>query len=164
MYVSTPLQSATLSRDVTSVFSGAETATRQTQHTVTSEKNTTGSGLQNTSPLDTVALSRTAVDMSNSSGKSSPLSSLREPKTEKQKNESAEKQLKDYLAAGKNFPPFLGNSSELKAIKQMSLSLYREVLLMIIPPPLNISPGDLEMIKNQNAAKTTETSSGSNAA
>lgn len=60
------------------------------------------------------------------------------------------KKVKEYFAS-KSFPPFIGNTTELKQLKQASPSLYREVLKMIVPPPLDISYYDAQILKGSKS-------------
>ena len=53
----------------------------------------------------------------------------------------------------KSFPPFMGNSSELTALKQSSPALYREILRMIVPPPLNLTYTDLQALQQAKPAE-----------
>jgi hypothetical protein len=46
----------------------------------------------------------------------------------------------------------MGNLEELKLLKESSPSLYREVLRMIIPRPLNLSPTDLQYLQQTGGA------------
>ena len=52
----------------------------------------------------------------------------------------------------KSFPPFMGNSSELTALKQSSPALYREILRMIVPPPLNLTYTELQALRQNKPA------------
>jgi hypothetical protein len=54
---------------------------------------------------------------------------------------------KPDLSITKNFPPFMGNADELKQLRQISPALYRQVLSMIVPPPVNISYSDMQYLK-----------------
>jgi len=100
-------------------------------------------------------LSSTARDMSKA------LNQQHEQKTElkkeavKQQEQSASTKSEVYTAAGKNYPPFMGNSEELKVLKETSPSLYREILRMIVPPPLNISPTDLQILQGTQSGSST---------
>lgn len=58
-------------------------------------------------------------------------------------------------ATVKRYPPFMGNTSELKALKQYSPALYREILRMIIPPPMDLSYSDQQMLNGFGTEKAT---------
>jgi hypothetical protein len=66
----------------------------------------------------------------------------------KQQEQPVEDVRKPYAVAGKNYPPFIGNANELKALKESSPALYREILKMIVPTPLDISYADMQMLQN----------------
>lgn len=101
-----------------------------------------------TASMDTVDISTTAIDMSkNINQQAEKKSEITREAVKDAQQKNAEKEQNAYLAAGKNFPPFMGNKDELSAIKSSSPSLYREILRMIMPPPLDLSPTDLQMLK-----------------
>lgn len=106
----------------------------------------------NLAARDTVDLSNTALDMSKALNKPSGGKTEVEQASARQQAEAAEKGQSSYLAAGKSFPPFMGNSEELKQLKAASPSLYREVLRMIMPPPLNISLSDRQILQNMHGS------------
>lgn len=143
-----------MSPDTTSAPVKSEAAPPQTPQPAQLEKAAVSIGAQ-ASKQDSVTLSSTARDMSK------VLNQQHEQKTEvkkeavKQQEQSATEGSKSYTAAGKSYPPFMGNGDELKALKESSPSLYREILRMIVPPPLNISPTDLQMIQGSQSSSST---------
>lgn len=56
------------------------------------------------------------------------------------------------VASIKHFPPFMGDSESLQQIKQNSPALYREILKMMVPPPVNISYLDTMELRNTDPA------------
>lgn len=62
---------------------------------------------------------------------------------------------KPDLSITKNFPPFMGNADELKQLRQISPALYRQVLGMIVPPPVNISYSDMQYLKRPTTVSRT---------
>ena len=105
---------------------------------------------QNQPVKDTVQLSNTALSMSKALNEQADQRA--EIKREAAKTESniSEQKSSSYSQGGKAYPPFIGNSEELKKLKESSPALYREVLRMIVPPPLNLSPTDLQMLQGGN--------------
>lgn len=136
--------------DTASVSIRPETATPVTPLTNQLEKNPAPTG-QQVSSKDTVALSDTAVDMSKVLNQQADKRSELKKEAARKEESSPEKASKAYLAAGKQYPPFMGNGEELKALKETSPALYREILRMIVPPPLNISPTDLQALQGPTA-------------
>lgn len=102
---------------------------------------------QNSTTQDTVALSNAAVDMSKALNEQADKRSELKKEAARKEEQSPEKASKAYLAAGKSYPPFMGNGEELKALKESSPALYREILRMIIPAPLNLSPTELQALQ-----------------
>lgn len=99
------------------------------------------------SSKDTVDLSSNALDLSkalneqnNAKGavQNQPLRQNAPPVLEKN----------PYEAPSKSYPPFMGNAEALKALKETSPQLYREILKMIVPPPLDLSYSDLQMLRS----------------
>lgn len=104
-------------------------------------------------PKDKVDLSPAALDMSKELA----------TKKEKEKNQPAlyDDQLKrkisepviekptdkPSLSSLKQYPPYMGNSEELKMLRSLAPALYRQVLQMIVPPPVNISYSDAQLLK-----------------
>ncbi|NJD37073.1 MAG: hypothetical protein FIA89_01940 [Geobacter sp.] len=136
--------------DTASVSIRPETTTPTVPLTNQTEKNPAPTGQQN-NRTDTVALSETAVDMSKALNQQADKRSELKKEAARKEDQSPEKASKAYLAAGKQYPPFMGNGEELKALKEASPALYREILRMIVPPPLNISPTDLQALKGSTA-------------
>jgi hypothetical protein len=141
-----------VSSDTAPVTVVAEVATPQVSQPVQADKPTVSEQNQAQSSQDTVELSATALDMSKALNK--PVDN-----TEEQKNlavtdqtQSAEKEGNAYVAAGKKYPPFMGNSEELSALKESSPALYREILRMIVPPPLDLSPTDRQMLESAQSS------------
>lgn len=54
---------------------------------------------------------------------------------------------KTELSIAKSYPPFLGNTDELKQLRQVSPALYLQLLRMIVPPPVNISYSDAQLLQ-----------------
>ncbi len=136
--------------DTASVTIRPEAATQPAPQTNQPEKPAAPTGQQNTRS-DTVALSDTAVDMSKTLNQQADKRSELKKEAARKDEQSPEKASKAYLAAGKQFPPFMGDGEELKALKETSPSLYREILRMIVPPPLNISPNELQTLQGPTA-------------
>jgi len=154
MIGSVSIQIPALSPDSTSAPAKSEAAPPQTPQPAQLEKAALNTSIQ-ASKQDSVTLSSTARDMSKA------LNQQHEQKTElkkeavKQQEQSASTKSEVYTAAGKNYPPFMGNSEELKVLKETSPSLYREILRMIVPPPLNISPTDLQILQGTQSGSST---------
>lgn len=142
-----PATSAT-SPNVEMVASTQAQPTQKSQPT-TPATTTTSQQLQK----DTVDLSPTALDMS-------------KELTQKKENEKKQPALYDTqlknklsepviqkptdkadISVTKSFPPFMGNSEELKLIKSQAPALYRQILRMIVPPPANISYSDAQLLQ-----------------
>lgn len=102
---------------------------------------------QGSAPQDTVALSATALDMSKALNEQADKRAELKKEAARKDARTADGEMQSYKAAGKIYPPFMGNSEELKALKQSSPALYREVLRMIVPPPLNLSPTELQALQ-----------------
>lgn len=107
---------------------------------------------------DTVELSPTALDLSKA------LSNQKPGETQQQEdqqpaldNKQVERKLtepviqkptdKPDLSLTKHYPPFMGNSEELKLIRSQAPALYRQLLRMIVPPPANISYTDAQLLQ-----------------
>ena len=54
---------------------------------------------------------------------------------------------KPDLSLTKQYPPFMGNSEELKLLRSQAPALYRQLLRMIVPPPVNISYTDAQLLQ-----------------
>lgn len=106
-----------------------------------------------TAAQDTVNLSSNALDMSKALNEQADTRAELKRKMLKQEEQSVDSaQAAAYSASGKSFPPFMGNLEELKLLKESSPSLYREVLRMIVPRPLNLSPADLQYLQQTDGA------------
>lgn len=112
------------------------------------------------SKQDTVTLSSTALDMSKSLNVQHEQKAVLSKQAEKQQELAVAEEKTAYKASVKNYPPFMGNSEELKMLKQSSPALYREILRMIVPPPLDISVTDLQMLQSGNVDSSTTTKVG----
>ncbi|WP_078790563.1 hypothetical protein [Trichlorobacter thiogenes] len=76
----------------------------------------------------------------------------------KQQAATEAEEKKPYKAASKSYPPYMGNSEELKLLKESSPALYREILRMIVPTPLNISYADKQSLQSsQGMSSSTPT-------
>lgn len=153
MIASVSIQIPALSPDTTSAPVKSEAASPQTPQPAQLEKAALNTSIQ-ASKQDSVTLSSTARDMSKA------LNQQHEQKTELKKEavrlqEQSSEKPGAYTAAVKNYPPFMGNSEELKMLKETSPSLYREILRMIVPPPLNISPTDLQILQGAQSGDST---------
>lgn len=105
-----------------------------------------------TAAQDTVNLSSSALDMSKALNEQADTRAELKREMLKQEEQSVDTEQAAYSASGKSFPPFMGNLEELKLLKESSPSLYREVLRMIIPRPLNLSPTDLQYLQQTGDA------------
>jgi len=54
---------------------------------------------------------------------------------------------KPDISLTKQYPPFMGNSEELKLLRSQAPALYRQLLRMIVPPPVNISYTDAQLLQ-----------------
>lgn len=117
---------------------------QQTDRTVTPPAN------QSQPVKDTVQLSNTALSMSKALNEQADQRSELKREAAKTEQTASEAKASSYAQAGKAYPPFIGNTEELKKLKESSPALYREVLRMIVPPPLNLSPTDLQMLQGGN--------------
>jgi hypothetical protein len=97
---------------------------------------------------DSVTLSSTALDMSKTLNQQHEQKVDLQQEAAKQQEQPVSEERKPYTAAGKSYPPFIGNSEELKSLKESSPALYREILKMIVPPPLNISYSDMQLLQS----------------
>jgi len=126
-------------------------------------KPSANSSTSQASSQDSVTLSSTALDMSKALIQQHEQKS--EIKQEAVKQEAVKQQAateaeekKPYKAAAKSYPPYMGNSEELKLLKESSPALYREILRMIIPTPLNISYADKQSLQSsQGMSSSTPT-------
>lgn len=99
------------------------------------------------SSKDTVELSNTALNMSKALNSQSTQETALQTDLVQQKKE-ATKESTPYEAPSKSYPPYMGDANELKNLKISSPALYREVLRMIVPPPLDISYADAQMLQS----------------
>jgi len=117
----------------------------------------TGGG-QQTTTNDTVELSPKALDLS----KALTNQKLDEDQQTKDQqpaldNKQVERELaepviqkptdKTDLSLTKQYPPFMGNSEELKLLRSQAPALYRQLLRMIVPTPVNISYTDAQLLQ-----------------
>lgn len=96
---------------------------------------------------DRVSLSSTALAMGKALNEQADKRSALKKEAEKEQQVVADGGARTQITAGKAYPPFMGNSEALKSLKQSSPALYREILRMIVPPPLNLSPTELQMMQ-----------------
>ncbi len=106
----------------------------------------------NSTTKDTVSFSQEALnlskDLQDKNKPQDPLAINKQLQEQKLITNSPEK-TKEY-SVSKSFPPFIGNANELKQLKQSSPALYREILKMIVPPPLDISYYDQQILNGPN--------------
>ncbi|MDD2501341.1 MAG: hypothetical protein PHN92_11060 [Geobacter sp.] len=149
--------------DLPAVPVKSEALSTQPTPSAPTTKPSTSSNTSQAPSQDSVTLSSAALDMSKA------LIQQHERKSEIQqeavKQEAVKKQAtvetdekKSYKAATKSYPPYMGNSEELKLLKESSPALYREILRMIIPTPLNISYADKQSLQSsQGMSSSTQT-------
>lgn len=154
MIASVSIQIPALSPDTASAPVKNEATPPQTPQPAQLEKAALNAGIQ-TPKQDSVTLSSTARDMSKALNQQHEQKSELKKEAVRQQEQSAARESETYTSAGKNYPPFMGNSEELKALKETSPSLYREILRMIVPPPLNISPTDLQILQGTKSGSST---------
>jgi len=107
------------------------------------------------SKKDTVQLSQEALNLSKDLlQKNKALASGVEVPNEKVAEMQKDNKPKEY-SASKSFPPFIGNTGELKQLKQTSPALYREILKMIVPPPLDLTYYEQQMLKGPSTDSTS---------
>lgn len=154
MLTSVSIQTSALSSDTNFAPVKGEATTQQAPQPAQLEK--TASTNNVSSPKqDSVTLSSTARDMSKVLNQKHDQKSEINKEAVKQKDQSASDGSKAYAKAGKNYPPFLGDGEELKILKETSPAMYREVLRMIVPKPLNVSPADLQILKGTQPGSRT---------
>lgn len=135
--------------DLPAVSVKSEASSTQPAQTVQPNKPTSNSSSQaQTQTKDSVTLSATALDMSKALNQQYEQKAEVKQEVAKQQEVTDTEEKKSYKSARKNYPPFMGNSEELKLLKESSPALYREILRMIVPPPLNISYGDKQMLQS----------------
>jgi len=105
---------------------------------------------------DSVTLSSAALDMSKALKQQHEQKADLQQQAVKQQDQPVSEEKKPYKAAGKSYPPFIGNSEELKSLKESSPALYREILRMIVPPPLNISYSDMQLLQSGKLDVTSQ--------
>ncbi|MDK9718100.1 MAG: hypothetical protein OEL57_09370 [Trichlorobacter sp.] len=134
-------------------------STQPTPSTPTTKPSTSSNS--QASSQDSVTLSSTALDMSKALIQQHEQKS--EIKQEAVKQEAVKQQVaaeteekKPYKAATKSYPPYMGNSEELKLLKESSPALYREILRMIIPTPLNISYADKQSLQSSQGMSSSK--------
>ena len=149
--------------DLPAVPVKSEAPSAQPAPSAPTTKPSTSSNTSQASSQDSVTLSSTALDMSKA------LIQQHEQKSEIQqeavKQEAVKQQAavetdekRSYKATTKSYPPYMGNSEELKLLKESSPALYREILRMIVPTPLNISYADKQSLQSsQGMSSSTST-------
>lgn len=148
--------------DLPAVPVKSEAPSTQPTPSVPTTKPSTSSNSQ-ASSQDSVTLSSTALDMSKAliqqhEQKSEIKQEAVKQEAVKQQAAMEEEEKKPYKAASKSYPPYMGNSEELKLLKESSPALYREILRMIIPTPLNISYADKQSLQSsQGMSSSTPT-------
>jgi len=133
--------------DTTSAPVRSEAPSPQVSQTTQPDKTATATANQ-TSRQDSVTLSNAALDMSKVLNQQHEQKVDLQQEAAKQQEQPVSEEKKPYTAAGKSYPPFIGNSEELKLLKESSPALYREILRMIVPPPLNISYSDMQLLQS----------------
>ena len=97
---------------------------------------------------DTVQISQEAISLSKDLNDSGKLQSpARQTAVKPSDSLVATQTSKDSGITNKSFPPFIGDNNELKQLKQTSPALYREILKMIMPPPLDLTYYEQQMLK-----------------
>ncbi len=144
----TTISPSTVGPNVNSPPVSTETASVQTTASTTQTGNTAPA----TTPKDTVDLSSQALNLSKSL-----VNQQKDGRQTTQKNEALkgastaeqviQKPTDKPVMPTKTYPPFMGNSDELRKLKAYSPALYRQVLKMIVPPPSNLSYGDMQILK-----------------
>lgn len=161
MITSLSTTAAPLLPDTASVSVPVATEGSSTQLSQPSQSGTSPGSTSNTAATqDTVDLSPTALDMSKSLLQQADQRSEIKKEAAKQEAQPASTELKSYTAPGKSFPPFMGNTDELKKLKETSPSLYREILRMIVPPPVDLSYSDMQMLRSTKAGNSSISVSG----
>lgn len=125
----------------------SETNTTPAPQPSPSSTSTNATTLPATPAADTVHISSTALDMSKALQQQADQRSEIKKDTVKKQEQVKTQELKAYTAPGKNYPPFMGNSDELQKLKETSPALYREILRMIVPPPVDLSYSDRQMLQ-----------------
>lgn len=112
------------------------------------------------SAKDTVELSSTSLALSKALNEQqqdqNPATNATKANEAQNKTTAASpEELKPEQLLAKRFPPFMGNSNELKALKQYSPALYREILRMIVPPPLDLTYSDQQILQGFTTTKAS---------
>ena len=135
----------------------SEAPSTQPAQTLQTSKPTSNSTTQaQTQTQDSVTLSSAALDMSKALNQQHEQKAEVKQEVVKQQEAMDTEEKKPYKAMTKAYPPYMGNSEELKLLKESSPALYREILRMIIPPPLNISYADRQMLQSAQSAPSTQ--------
>lgn len=94
---------------------------------------------------DTVEISSRALDLNKTlNEQQNATGAVQQERKRQQEQTITEKS--SYEAAGKQYPPFMGDTEALRLLKQTAPALYREVLKMIVPPPANLSYADRQLL------------------
>ena len=133
----------------------SEAPSTQPAQTLQTSKPTSNSTSQ-AQTQDSVTLSSAALDMSKALNQQHEQKAEVKQEVVKQQEAMDTEEKKPYKAMTKAYPPYMGNSEELKLLKESSPALYREILRMIIPPPLNISYADKQMLQSAQSAISTQ--------
>lgn len=143
--------------DLPAISVKSEASTIQSLQTAQAGKPTSNSTNQaQAQSQDSVTLSSAALDMSKALNQQHEQKAEVKQEAAKQQEASDTAEKKPYKAMTKAYPPFMGNSEELKLLKESSPALYREILRMIVPPPLNISYADKQMLQSAQSAVSTQ--------
>ena len=141
--------------DLSAVAVKSEAPSTQPAQTLQTSKPTSNSTSQ-AQTQDSVTLSSAALDMSKALNQQHEQKAEVKQEVVKQQEAMDTEEKKPYKAMTKAYPPYMGNSEELKLLKESSPALYREILRMIIPPPLNISYADRQMLQSAQSAPSTQ--------
>lgn len=139
----------------------SETSTPSTPQVSPGTTSSSAAASSATPTTDTVDISSTALDMSKALLQQADQRSDVKKDAVKKEEQSKTQEMKPYAAPGKNYPPFMGNGDELQKLKESSPALYREILRMIVPPPVDLSYGDMQMLQaGRNLGSGTRSSAG----
>lgn len=150
----TTVGAATIAPAASVTFPNAEmVTTAQAQPPQAAPPTTPAAATQPPPPKDRVDLSPAALDMSKELAtkkeeeKKQP--ALYDDQLKRKLNEPVIEKPTDKpsLSSIKQYPPYMGNSEELKMLRSLAPTLYRQVLQMIVPPPVNISYSDAQLLK-----------------
>lgn len=126
---------ATVKREVSAPATSPSTPAQDQRETVASSVKS-----------DTVNISSRAVEMSKSLQEKHDVQAALKRRDERRSESVGVAHAS--VAMVKKYPPFLGNNDQLQALKQLSPGLYKEVLKMIEPPPVDLSYSDAQYLKN----------------